>query len=579
MIKKKIQPELYKAVANVLSVKHYEDAGEWARENRILPSDAAEPGPFNPDRTPYTKEIYRAILNPKLKKIVAAMAAQMAKTDMAMNIIGHLLDTSSKPILIVMPTQELAGKLSKDRFSKMVTQTESLYAKLAKGRMHDLVNEKTIGGNKVYFVWASSANQLCSLPAGFIYLDERDRMVRDVKGEGDPVTLVEARLTTFADKKIFITSTPSIEGSSPIWLLFKSGDAKKWSLKCPFCCKFFIPNLDVFHYDKTKTGFIPYLVCPECRSSITEDNRLSILTTGKYVITNPDAAEGVSSFWVSGLCSPWRTWSEAANAYDQALLSKDQNIIKSCVNTVFGECFAMKTDSIEADVIEKRDYKQGELPREVIKLTCGADVQKDCIYYTVRGWGAEKKSWLIEHSTIYGDTDYVETWEKFGKLISSFFGGKPISLTCVDSGYRTAAVYDFAKRFGSKVVPCKGVRHQSIPIKEHYIELLKAGERAKIGQKTRTIDDSHFKSVLFSQIRNKLWFVYSSIDTEYLKQLTSEQQTTDKNGAEIWVAKGANHYLDCEKLNIVASYLERVDMLGVPIKEVPKTLGCIDVWR
>ena len=56
-----------------------------------------------------------------------------------------------------------------------------------------------MSGVPVRLAWAGSANQLKSDPAGLAIVDERDGMAKNIKGEGDPVRLLEVRGDTHAD--------------------------------------------------------------------------------------------------------------------------------------------------------------------------------------------------------------------------------------------------------------------------------------------------------------------------------------------------------------------------------------------
>jgi hypothetical protein len=59
---------------------------------------------------------------------------------------------------------------------------------------------------------ANSAVGLRSMPVRYLFLDEVDGYPLDVEGEGDAISLAEARTRTFARRKIFIVSTPTISG-------------------------------------------------------------------------------------------------------------------------------------------------------------------------------------------------------------------------------------------------------------------------------------------------------------------------------------------------------------------------------
>jgi phage terminase large subunit GpA-like protein len=124
-----------------------------------------------------------------------------------------------------------------------------------------------VSGVPVRLAWAGSANQLKSDPAGLAIVDERDGMAKNIKGEGDPVRLLEVRGDTHADFTLGVTSTPTAgtveieedEASglefwrvvdqddiaslgSPVWKLWQRGTRYHWAWLCPHCGEYFIPR-------------------------------------------------------------------------------------------------------------------------------------------------------------------------------------------------------------------------------------------------------------------------------------------------------------------------------------------------
>jgi hypothetical protein len=69
---------------------------------------------------------------------------------------------------------------------------------------------KEFRGGVLVMTGANSAVGLRSMPVRYLFLDEVDGYPLDVDGEGDAISLAEARTRTFARRKIFIVSTPTI---------------------------------------------------------------------------------------------------------------------------------------------------------------------------------------------------------------------------------------------------------------------------------------------------------------------------------------------------------------------------------
>jgi phage terminase large subunit GpA-like protein len=74
---------------------------------------------------------------------------------------------------------------------------------------------KEFRGGVLVMTGANSAVGLRSMPVRYLFLDEVDGYPLDVEGEGDAISLAEARTRTFARRKIFIVSTPTMPGRAP----------------------------------------------------------------------------------------------------------------------------------------------------------------------------------------------------------------------------------------------------------------------------------------------------------------------------------------------------------------------------
>lgn len=523
--------------------------------------DASEPGQFKPERTPYLFPIFDAIESTKYHQIVVMMGTQQGKTDgLCFNVIGHWMDCKPVPMLYVMPTQAMAEATSKDRFDKMLKSTQSLWSKLAKGRKNQ-VTEKYIGGTRLAFAWASSASNLCSMPAGLVIMDERDRMVNNVENEGDPVILADARTATYPNSKIIIVSTPTILNLSPIHKLYESGTKSEWSLPCPQCNTYFAPKSANCQWEE-KDGVVKdaWLVCPNCQSKITEQQRMGLLALGKYVSECPES--NIASFWVSGLCSPWRTLLDSTTKLVNAQRANDSSVIQGIINTEFGEPYEARGEGFAPKLVEelKRPYKRGTVPGGVQMLTMGVDVQKDCLYYSIRGWCKDDQSWLVQHGYILEATDTEIAWQRLEGIIRAPIQKMLISFVCIDAGYRSEFVYAFCKKMGACVIPCRGKESQATPINARRIDIsFNSSNKFTIGGKVYYIDDGYFKSFLFSKLKKKCWFLPEDVEDDFIRQLTAEELVIDKRGRQTWKEKSKqNHYLDTEKLNMVAAMTKGV---------------------
>lgn len=143
---------------------------------------------------------------------------------------------------------------------------------------------------------------------------------------------------------------------SPIWRLWQEGTRYEWSWPCPHCREYFIPRFKLLRWPEganaTDAAESAWLECPHCQQAVTDEHKETMNAAGVYVapgqsvapdgsVTGEPPASDTISFWVSGLCSPFRTFGERAARYIAALQSGDTERVKAVVNTGFGELFAI----------------------------------------------------------------------------------------------------------------------------------------------------------------------------------------------------------------------------------------------
>ncbi|MEQ8692932.1 MAG: phage terminase large subunit family protein, partial [Pseudomonadales bacterium] len=278
---------------------------EWAESKRRLPKEAAEPGPYRSDRTPWVRGISKAITTPGLHSVVAVMGAQLGKTDgCCLNTIGWQFDDDPRPVLYIGPTEKNATSVSRDRLGKMILSVPSLKEGLSKGQANK-DTEKFIHGVRLGIGWASSATELASHPAAKVYIDERDRM-DDIKGEGDVNTLAEARVATY-DGIVVTLSTPTrghvetevVNGverwkvapsedlQSPTWTLWQEGSRHEFAIPCPDCRDYFIPRFKLLQWPEEATPAQAMdearLACPHCGALIDNAEKEWMTDRGVFI--------------------------------------------------------------------------------------------------------------------------------------------------------------------------------------------------------------------------------------------------------------------------------------------------------
>lgn len=541
------------------------------------------------------------------------MGSQMGKTDgCQLNVMGHRLEDDPAPILYIGPTRSIVEKTIEPRIMSMFRSC-SLWERTARGKSSTKTH-KRVAGVTVRLAWAGSASELAADPAAIVLLDELDRMDANVEGEGSPFEMAEARAFTYPDGRIIVTSTPkmgSVEAvtdeatglahwrvadsedvQSPIWQLWQEGTRYEWAWPCPECSEYFVPRFELLTWpdDCTPQRALreAKLECPRCGSLIGDERKAEMNARGLYAAPGQSVAtdgtvsgeieqSDTLSFWVSGLASPWQTFGQRARAYLNAQKSGKPERVQGVINTGFGELYSLKGQAPDWQVVAalREPYKFDEIPRGVKLLTCGVDVQKDRLYYVIRGWGAQHESWLIRHGEVYGETEHDPVWLDLDRVLTSQFGGQSIRLTLVDSGYRPGdpwrrpdnQIYKFCRPRSGRVVPSKGHDQQEKPVRSARIDITVNGRVLKAGLQIWHLDTDYFKTWLHSRFE---WPVgqpggfHLSEDTtdDYCMQMTAETKVAKPSGQTAWITvRKANHDFDCEVLNVAAAHILQVHLL------------------
>lgn len=454
---------------------------EWADKYRRLSAEnSAEPGRWKTSRTPYLKEIMDAFTDPKVHHIIVAASSQVGKTECEMNMLGYAIDIDPGPIMWVMPTVDNSKDFSKRRIAPMIRDTKPLREKISKAKSRDSDNtvlKKGYPGGMLTMTGSNSPASLASVPARYIFGDERDRWSQDAGGEGDPWGLVEARTITFYNHKMVEVSTPTVKGQSNIEAAFNLGTQEYWCVQCPHCGEFIFIRFDYIKFEHTVKkidGKKQYTVdsimfaCPECGAASTEAEIRK--QPREWVSKNPDAyKKGVRSFWINAFSSPWMSWEKIVIAFLDA--DGDPKKLQTVYNTLFGELWEDRgTLEGEEEMLARREEYKADLPDGVLCLTCGVDTQDNRLEYEVVGYGFNGENWGIERGQIMGKPSDEDVWERLDGIIqrSYFFAnGKSlrVSVTFVDSGgHYTQDVYERCnERLGNRVFAIKGQQHEGIP--------------------------------------------------------------------------------------------------------------------
>jgi len=482
----------------------------WADAHRRLPTKGAgEPGPWRTTRVPYSAEIMECLsAEHPAKRVVFMKSVQSAGTEIGNNWVGWFIDTQKAPMMVVQPTLDMAERWSKQRLASMIEDAPTLRAKIAPARARDSGNTtllKEWPGGVMVISGANSGASLRSMPARYLFLDEVDAYPAELEGEGDPISLAEARTTTFPRRKVFLVSTPTIESLSRINKEWLASDQRRYHVPCPHCGHEQHLVWDNLRWPKGQPELAVYH-CADCGVGIEEHHKTAMLAAGRWVATHPERA--VAGFHINGLYTPiglGYTWAELAALWLDSV--KGPARIKTFVNLRLGEVVADPNEKLSEDDLAARasDYDPRTIPPGCLLLTAGIDVQKDRFAILVIGHGRAGQQWVIDYNELPADPTTDAGWEALDAFLAPPFinsRGLPmkISMAAIDSGYLTDHVLAYTRLRRGRVIAVKGASSPGKPIinRPSKLDVTVRGRTIKHGAEGWLVGADTAKHVLFA---------------------------------------------------------------------------------
>lgn len=519
---------------------------QWADAFRQLSSEAsAEAGKWDTSRAAYQRGIMDAVTDPLVSEVVVMSSAQVGKTEMINNTVGYFIDQDPAPVLVLQPTIEMSEAWSKDRLAPMLRDTRCLSGKVADPKARDsgnTVRHKTFPGGHITMAGANAPASLASRPIRIVLADEIDRYPASAGTEGDPLSLAVKRTTTFHNRKVVITSTPTVKGFSRVEMAFNETDQRHYHILCPHCSHPHVLRWGNVVWPSGEPDKATF-VCPGCNAHYTDVQkdvavRRAESMGGGWIASAP--FKGKAGFHLNELYSPWRRLKETVAEF---LVSKPfPERLQVWINTALGETWDAGGEILdENELLARRERYAAEVPARALYLTIGADTQPDRIEAEVVGWGAGEETWSVDYQVFHGDPDIPEgqpgsPWSMFADYTRKRWKHEsgvelPISMTCIDTGgSNTQAVYDFVKAHkGHRIFGIKGFSGENLPI-------VGAPNRKRSGRKQKKIDlypvgVDQAKSVVVKRLRIAepgpgYCHFPEERGIDYFRQLTAEKMIT-----------------------------------------------------
>lgn len=591
--------ELQSEEKEVLQLRSSIGIADWALKNRKLSRKTTRfHGKWSHEYVPFLVEPMDSLSDPNIQQVTVEACAQGAKTEIGLNLLGWIVDKRPGPTLIVMPTEVDTKRRVATRIKPLFESTPILLKHISGSANKINLTDATVMDNMLlYLGWSGSASALADNPVQYVILDEVGKFPSRIGNEADAVSLAKDRTTTYGkDSKIYVCSTPTIEGDS-IDREYNLGDQRQWWTKCPYCERYQIltwKNVELETLeDKTllapedyENGEHAWYVCPHCKKKWSESDRWKAVCAGKWVPKNCSIDKNGTvigeifdtkkrSYKITALMlyPGFMTIDVLAAEWVAANISKrtgDVGPLQNFINSRLAEPWKESEKITSASKLKNHigNYSSSEVPEGVQLITCGADVQKDHIWVSVEGWGYLSEVWTIFEGRIEtGDTKEISNYEVLRQFLhtpwrcaNSQKAVKYIAKTAIDSRYATDVVYDFCRKCSElDIVPIMG--DDSVIRAPFRATKIAGGTRIRYNLNLLRLKDRLFRLLFESKTSGPgFWHLPKDFSEDYIRQLCSEERQIPRNKKQRqrWVIKSGysdNHLWDCKVYSLFASDL------------------------
>ena len=571
----------------------------WAdRYRRLSTKESSEAGRYKTKRTPYLQEIMDCMGDPGIDEIVIMKCSQAGGSEAARNALGYWIDQAPGPCLIVFPSKESAKEMLKERLLPLLRETKRLSRHIPSSPRALSVEVLRLTSMEVYLAWSGSPQSLATRPCRYVILDELDKYPAFSGKDADPSSLAEARTRTFKHrKKIIKISTPTVREGAISQAFDQCPDKRRYHVPCLHCglvqpliwAMVKYPSAEgtedaVQHAERVSKGQLAWLQCRQCKARHYEHRRLKMVAAGEWVSATEKGSSRRVGFSFNALVNPWSNLSVLAAKWLRA--KKNVARLMEFINQELGEPFEDQVKSVQTglfSVKSQKKYTRGLIPSHLAVLVASVDTQKTHFFYVVRAFGRGYRSRLIDQGRAESFDDLKAKTLDLRYPIAGCEVNMRVTLLVIDSGggtatvggdgSRTDEVYRWS-RTDPRIKPIKGYGGKKKPLRAittSKVSYTPPGQvRRPYDVILHLIDTQYYKDLLAHRIHSedsKMWEVNGEIDSDYIRQMTSEHKVVNKNRSTLtvrWkpISNGIpNHYWDCEVYAMAAADILQVGLL------------------
>ena len=577
---------------------------DWANEYRYLAQESsAHPGKYSTHLTPWVPYILEALDDIRVKKVVCKKSAQVAWTEGVWNnYLGRRIHLDPCPVVLLFPKEKTIRRYLDQKFVPMVEVTPVLSDLVDVSTSRSAGNRmdfKRFAGGFLALVASNAPDNVKSLSAPVVAVEEPDDCSDNVKGQGDSVALLEERSKTYDSRKVILGGTPTILGLSRTDEEYSASDRRKFMVPCHECGEGHVLDWANVIWDEDKRRShevyghaIPEsakYVCPHCGVPWT-DVQKNRNVRNLYPVAEAEF-NGTAGFYINELYSPF-PGSKLQHLVERYLKAQhslelgDENDMIVFWNSALGLAYEYQSGAPKQDDLQSRalDYKEKTVPTGGLVLTVGVDVQHDRLAVIIRAWGRDEESWLVYWGEIYAETSCSDkndpVWQELDQILFSAYASEDdyqihVTAAGIDSGDGATndAVYHYVRSRrgrGVKLMAIKGdsTGDREIATAPRKVDLNQRNTKAaRYGLEVYIVGVNKGKDLIDARLRLKglgpgrmHW--YRDVRSDYYEQMLGEVKAPSraKRGKLVWQKKAGARVeaLDCENYALHAARIMKL---------------------
>src|ERR1039458_4512686 len=145
-----------------------------------------------------------------------------------------------------------------------------------------------------------------------------------------------------------------------------------------------------------------------------------MVESGEWRALRPEV-RGHAGFKLNALVSliAQASWGKLAREFIAA--KEDPGQLQAFVNTILAEGWSEAGAELDETALQGRAEQIGleNIPREVLVVTAGVDVQDDRLECTIAGWSRDGICFVLGHIVIWGSVEDDSTWIELDELLQT----------------------------------------------------------------------------------------------------------------------------------------------------------------